>query len=384
MDDLKINIKGNYSKIGKYSAKHFGYALDKGAHADKILKDKPRKKIVEKNFIEKDDTESLDKSKDNDSLDIFDGQHKNQYYDLLEEQKNKYFNVKRSCAINQKLNVEENKSDAEFQRRYRYHLLNHDQFQRKKRLNPGEKLFFLDQNQNNSFIYPKLTYSQSFIKMVGREDKEKKRKLIENNLKIKNKQRLLKEINENTNNNKNTEDLSSSSKKKKKIKKKLKKTIKGIGMDKQLQRGILPEHHDVRIRTAKGLEIKRKNLPKTIRNISSSISSSLLFNKNKNLKENKKNIRLFSSIIPNKNLLIINNSIDKKKNEDNNNEINEKRVFSGFNSMENFHSINNRKTSLSTKNLIIPSGKKNVDFISDITNNNRTTSSYNIIYVLIN
>jgi hypothetical protein len=47
---LKIKIKGNYSKVGKFSAKKFGYVLDKGAHADKILKDKPRKHIVEKNF----------------------------------------------------------------------------------------------------------------------------------------------------------------------------------------------------------------------------------------------------------------------------------------------------------------------------------------------
>jgi hypothetical protein len=377
MDDLKIKIKGNYSKVGKFSAKKFGYVLDKGAHADKILKDKPRKHIVEKNFIDRDDTDSLDKSKDNESIDIFDCKYNNCYINFLEGQKNKYFSIKRTCAINKKLYLEEDKEDEGFQKKFKYHILHHNLFHHKKRLNQGEQFFSFDQNKNNSYIYRKIAYSQSFCKMVGRGDKEKIKKIISKKLEKKKKQNLLKEINEKSN-NKNTENASSNSThKKNKIKKKLKKAIKGIGMDKQLQRGILPEHHDVRIRTAKGLEIKRKNLRKTIRNISSSISSSLLINNNKYLNENRKNMRLFSSIIPNKNLLFINNANDKRNNDNNNNEFKEKRVFSGFNSMNNFNIIN-RKPCLSTKNLMIQSGKKTIEFNSDITNNNRTTSSYNI------
>ena len=150
-------------------------------------------------------------------------------------------------------------------------------------------------------------------------------------------------------------------------------------MEKQLQRGILPEHHDVRIRTAKGLEIKRKNIQKAIRNISSSISSSFLLNKNKYLSDNKNNLRIFSSIIPNKNISFINNNNDKKNNnEEEKSESKEKRVFSSFNTMKNSNIINHPKSSISTKNILVESVKKNIEFNSDIINNNRTSSSYNI------
>ena len=378
MDEIKINVKGNYSKVGKFIAHKFSYIIDKGAQADKILKDKPRKRIVEKNFIDKDDNESLEKSKENESIDIFDENYRDKYYDIIGEQKNKYFNIRRSCAINKKCNIEDNKNDLEYEKKYKYHLLHHSQLDNKKVLNQEEKLLYLDQNQNNDFIYHKLTYSQSFCKMVGRNDKEKIKKMIENNLEKKN----LKLNSKNNNKrclNENNEYIPGNTKKKKKIKKNLKKLIKGIGMEKQLQRGILPEHHDVRIRTAKGLEIKRKNIQKAIRNISSSISSSFLLNKNKYLSDNKNNLRIFSSIIPNKNISFINNNNDKKNNnEEEKSESKEKRVFSSFNTMKNSNIINHPKSSISTKNILVESVKKNIEFNSDIINNNRTSSSYNI------
>ena len=149
--------------------------------------------------------------------------------------------------------------------------------------------------------------------------------------------------------------LSSSTKKNIKKNKKNKIKIKGIGMNKQLQRGILPEHHDVRIRTAKCLGIDNNNT-KFIENIPSSLrnKSNISF-KNTN---NKKTERIFSSFLPynNKNL-----SINDGKNNDDKNEISEKRIFSGFSSMKN----------LSMKNHLKPNStnlKYDFNFNSEINN----------------
>ena len=110
-------------------------------------------------------------------------------------------------------------------------------------------------------------------------------------------------------------------------------------MNKQLQRGTLPEHHDVRIRAVKCLDFDN-NSNKFIENISSS-----LLNKNnksfKNLK-NKKIARIFSSVLPNNsNNLLINDS----KNQEDKNETLEKRIFSGFSSMKNISIKNHPKSS---------------------------------------
>ena len=86
MDFLKINVKGNYSKFGKFTAQKFSYILDKSSHADKVLKDKPRKKLIEKSYLEKIDNDYLDKSEDKDFIDIFDTNYKNQYNELIEYQ----------------------------------------------------------------------------------------------------------------------------------------------------------------------------------------------------------------------------------------------------------------------------------------------------------
>ena len=377
MDLLKINIKGNYSNIGKFSAHKLSYVLDKSAHADKILKDKPRKNIIEKSYLERIDNDNLDKSEDKDLIDIFDTNYRDKYNDLLELQKNKYFDYSRSCAMNKKYILEENKNNPEYIKRYRYHIYNHSQLDNKKGLNE-EKLLFLDQNQNKDFIYHKLVYSQSFHKMIGRNDKDIIKKTIEKNLKEK--------LNNNDNyiyygkNKSNSQkQINLKNKKKgKKIKKKLKKIIKGVEMEKQLQRGILPEHHDVRIRTAKGLDIMLND--KKIRNLVSSLSSTLLINKNNllnnlNNNNNKKIARLFSSIMPiSKNNLLINDNINDKKSNEDKKEIIEKRIFSGFNSIKNIN-IKSHPQSCLNKNNLIKSGKKEPHFNSDISNINKTTSS---------
>ena len=373
MDLLKINIKGNYSKIGKYTAEKYSYIFERSAHAEKILKDKPRKQIIEKSYLERVDNDNLDKSEDKDSIDIFNKDYKNKYNDLIEYQKNKYFNFQHSCALNKQFINEENKQNkehSEYAKKYRYHLSHHNQLENQKSLNQEEeKLFFVEQNQNNDYLLHKIAYSQSFFKMVGRDDRRKLRKLIEKKLEEKRKKSENKKLNKSDNNeNRNN----------KKIKKKqsVKGSIKGIGMDKQLQRGILPEHHDVRIRTAKGLYIESRNNDKLNRLMSSSASSSLLPNKNKFFKKNMKNdtkiSRIFSSFLPkNKKDLLIKVKINK------NDKIESmgKRLFSGFNSMKNITIKEHPKSSFTNKNDLIKSRTKEVNLNSDISNNDKSLSS---------
>lgn len=371
MDLLKINLEGNYSKIGKFTAQKFSYVFERSAHADKILKDKPRKQIIEKSYLERIDNDNLDKSEDKDSIDIFNIDYKNKYNDLMKIQKNKYFNYLHSCSINKQFNNEEIKENPEYERRYRYHLIHHNQLENLKSLNQeDEKLIFLDQNTNNDYLFHKIAYSQSFYKMVGRDDKEKLRKLIEKKLEKKRNKIENKKVNKT---------YSSGNKKSKNKKKYIKKHIKGIRMEKQLQRGILPEHHDVRIRATKGLDYESKNSDKLIRYMSSSVSSTLLVNKNKyqikNLKDDKKISRVFSSLLPNnkKNLII-----KEKINNNDNIENFGKRIFSGFNSVKNLPIKglkDHPKSSLTYKDDLLKSGKKEVQFNSDISNNDKTLSS---------
>ena len=379
MDFLKINVKGNYSKFGKFTAQKFSYILDKSSHADKVLKDKPRKKLIEKSYLEKIDNDYLDKSEDKDFIDIFDTNYKNQYNELIEYQKNKYFDYTRSCAINKKYNLEENKNNPEYIKRYRYHLYHHNQLDNKKGSN-DERLLFIDQLHNKDFIGPKIVYSQSFHKMIGRDDKE----IIRNKIKKRLDQKM-------SDNNKIKSSLSydgsqnrlkignKKNKNKKKKKKNLKKDIKGVEMEKQLQRGVLPEHHDVRIRTAKGLDLIMNINDKKL---FSSISNTLFLNKNNILNKlndnNKKKIlRLFSSIIPNsKNNLLIKDNINDKKSNEEKNDTPEKRIFSGFTSMKNINIKSHPQSSVNNKNLLIKSGKKDTQFNSDISNNNKTSSSF--------
>ena len=353
MNDLKISLKGNYSKIGKFTANKYSYIIDKTSHADKILRDKPRKNIIEKSYLERIDGENLDdRSDDKDYINIFDNDYKNKYNELIDHQKNKYFSYTRSCALNKKCNFEEKKDNTEYERRYRYHLLHKSQNENQIPCKQQGKLILLDNNINNNYNFHKIAYSQSFCKMVGRDDQEKLKEKIEKrleemnkNLKKKNKKSYERILNS----------LSSSTKKNIKKNKKNKIKIKGIGMNKQLQRGILPEHHDVRIRTAKCLGIDNNNT-KFIENIPSSLrnKSNISF-KNTN---NKKTERIFSSFLPynNKNL-----SINDGKNNDDKNEISEKRIFSGFSSMKN----------LSMKNHLKPNStnlKYDFNFNSEINN----------------
>ena len=57
LDNVANKLKGyNYSHAGKVSAFKFSYLLDKKSHIDKILEGKKRNKIVEVDFIDKEET----------------------------------------------------------------------------------------------------------------------------------------------------------------------------------------------------------------------------------------------------------------------------------------------------------------------------------------
>ncbi len=160
MKDLKNILNGNYSQTGKFTAKLYSYIIDKSAHADKILKDKPRKKIVEKSYLERTDNDNLDdKSDEKDYIDIFNENYKNRQNELTEYQRNKLFNYMRSCAINKKYISEENKDNSEYEKRYRYHLLHHMHSDNQKPIEDHGKLIALDNNINNNNNLNKIVYS---------------------------------------------------------------------------------------------------------------------------------------------------------------------------------------------------------------------------------
>lgn len=369
MDKIKINVKDNYSKVGKFTAQKFSYIMNRSEYLNKILKDKPRKRIVEEDFLDKKDNESLDRSEDKDSIDIFDSEYQKRYYIFLEKQRSKYLiYTKSSCSKNKNSNYIDYENDDN-NKKFRYHILHHTQLKKNQKMNePSGTVSYLDQNQNNNFIYHKIAYSQSFRKMIGRNDKEKIRKFIEKNLDEKNKK--INTIIEDKKNDKiesNNESDINSEKNATKNLKKLIKNYKGVGMDKQLMRGSLPSHHDVRIRTAKGLDTKIKNINKNKRNIISGVSSALYLNRNNNM-------RIFSSTTPmNKTNLVINNEGNTPSNNL------ETRLFSGTKIIKNANSLKNRAQSSSIiKNKIeINSGKRETQFNSDKNsiNNNRTFSS---------
>ena len=378
----KINDKENYSKIGKYSAKKFSILMNRSAYLDKILKNKHRKKIVEEDYFDRNDNESLDNSEDKDSIDIFDSNYKIKYDEFIRNQRKKYFNfTKVSCG--------KNKDNLDNDKKYRYHILSHKLLNIKKN-KESEKLQCLDENLNNDFIYHKIAYSQSFYKMLGRYDQEKLREIIDKKIDEKNNNKICsKKLNKEEKKEKNKSVINGNSEKnintnnkKDKIKKNLKKLIRGVGMDKQLERGLLPIYHDVRIRTAKGLQIKKNYNHKLIRNISSG-NSSIFINRNKDISKN--NIRIFSSITPNnKNTLLIKKSIDNTNNiEENRKDLTEKRIYSGIKETRNIIIKNHPNSSLeNNNNKVSINSEKKVEFNSENSNNNRTFSSiqFNKLY----
>ena len=140
----KINRKDfNYSHIGEASAKQYLYLLDKKKHLDNLLKGKKLNRLVETDFINQEEKDVYDElyEKDEFEEDIFDKDYKNKYLQLLEEQKQKYFNLKKSCSFltnSEEKEIKENKLDENKKNyskrklldkfdndKFKYHLIHH-------------------------------------------------------------------------------------------------------------------------------------------------------------------------------------------------------------------------------------------------------------------
>jgi len=354
LDDVANKIKGyNYSHAGKVSAFKFSYLLDKKSHIDKILEGKKRNKIVEVDFIDRDETfdDYENQMNENEFDDIFTDEYKMRHIMDLKEQRLKYFsNVKNPCTYieskvkkkpknkrNKSYNLpDDNKLRAKEELKklllfnnskfsYYYHLLHHT----------DNSNFYLDMNNNIifgpevnatrynpklEFIYPKIIYSPSFKLMSGRYDQEILSKQLKEkieNIKIKKKEmermkRLekLKEIvsskidtqykNPNFYNEKNIDFIKNNERFREinKLKRSNSfvidipmikdKIIGDIEMEKQLQRGMLPEHHDVRIRIEKAfINLLNKYHNKTLEvgDTSNTLKGSVIYENNKKMNE---------------------------------------------------------------------------------------------------
>ena len=227
----KNNIKSefNFSKTGKFSIRKYLYLLDKDnymVHLDKILSKKPHEKLVEDNYLDNSDIKTNnEESEKNDILqeeDIFDDDYKNNHNEIIEEQKSKYLYPRD---------------------KYKYHTthlnLNNERINCK--VNNNHKLLL---NCDKDNFMKRNVYSQSFEKMLGRNDTNKKNTMNNNNI---------------TNKNGNFSDSGENYKKKKKdillkkiIENNIKNDMKGyITIKSQTMRGDIPSHNDVRIRIEK-------------------------------------------------------------------------------------------------------------------------------------
>lgn len=354
MKKIEFNSKINFSRAGKACSKVFSYIIDRKEKINEILKGKEYKRYLDKDYFEKEDNESFDESKDLNFVDIFDINYKDQYIDFLRQQKKKYFKYVNSCAFNKQfvsLYKDRNNSIN------KYTKIDYSREDRDK------KITHLDNNPNKDYIYPKIFYSQSFQKMMGRYDRENKQKSIEEKLIA-----LKKKINKNKI-KKQKSDIDLSLKNENESDKNLNEKnttndeIKAVDMDKMLQRGKLPSHHDVRIRTTKGLDIKKQS-PNFTRKFS---HFSFKADENKFARN-----KYFTSL----NALHKNNLLTNKYKNFFENKLRpisgSKRIFSGFSSTKEIKTNNNSFTSniFSDKN-----SKKDIYFTPEFKKRKRTFSS---------
>ena len=366
MKGIELNTKNNYSRAGRASAKVFSYVIDKAEKINEILKDKQHKRYLDQDYFEKEDKHSFDDSKELNFEDIFDKNYKDRYSEILGQQKYKYFKYVRSCAFNKKF-ISQNKKD-EVAHSNRYNKMKY--FKDKK----SKKLMYLDNNPNKSYIYKKILYSQSFEKMIGRYDRIQKKNLIEKKLdslrKEKDKKKLEKkkpklDLNKKEE-KKDKEDEEKEEKEEIKNdtpKKPIMTHIISFNMDKMLQRGYLPEHNDVRIRTTKAIDIKQKS-PTFLRKL-----SSISFADKKSFSLN--NFKFFSSqnVIPKNNLLINEN----KRFFDDKTKLGSNRFFSGISSSKDLKL--NKDNSFTSNIFVDKSPKKELVFTPEFKNLKRNFSS---------
>ena len=363
-----MNTKDNYSRAGRASAKVFSYIIDRSDKINQILKDKQYKRYLDQDYFEKEDKDSFDDSKDLIFEDIFDKNYKDHYAELLGQQKVKYFKYIKSCAFNKKF-IREDKKDISLNKRYTKINFSKDNKDKDK------KYIQIDNNPNSNYLYKKITYSQSFEKMIGRYDKIEKKKCIEKKLEKFRKKKCPKEIKkkkekadldkkEDKEEEKEKEKEDEKDEKDKLQKKQIANNPSSLNMDTMLERGNLPKHHDVRLRTTKGIEAKNQS-PIFFRQLSS-IS---VLNDKKRFSFN--NNRLFSSLnVNHKNNLLIN---DNKKFFDEKVNPISKRMFSGLSSAKD---IKNSKNISFTSNIFIDkSPKKELIFTPEFKSMKRNFSS---------
>ena len=357
-----------YSHAGKATTQKFSYLLDRKSHIDKILAGKKRVKIVETDFIDKEESfdELENQINDIEEEDIFTNEYEIKHISDLNDQKLKYFsNVKNPCTyieskvkkkeknkkniIKEKPMSNEAKAKEELKKlihsnnkfNYYYHLLHHTD--NSNYFSDDEDIYIFGPEVNATrynpkleYIYPKIIYSPSFKLMSGRYDQQILSKTVKNkieNNKIKNKEiermKRLQKIKEIVNskidtiykyptfyNSKNAEFVKINEKLRelKELKRsqsliedipRLEEKILGdVEMEKQLQRGNIPEHHDVRIRGEKAFISKiNKGQNKTLEQIgnnSNSFKGSIGYDNNTIVNE--------QSLIINKNNSNINNN----------------------------------------------------------------------------
>ena len=376
MKGINFNSIFNYSKVGKISAKIYSQIFKRGKKYKKILRGKKYKSFLENNYLDKEDKETFEENKDFNHEDIFDENYVGHFNQKLGTQK-KYFNHFKSCAINKTIYQEkkENKEDNK--------NTNKEDKPIKSKGFKNKKYIILKNSPNNDFIYKKILYTQSFDKMIGRDDLEKKKQRIEERLKSLNKKNIKNKKDEEESNigfnqlNINYEKNNLSEKEKEEQDKK--DSFKTLDMNRMLKRGRLPKHHDVRIRTAKGFHIKGKNsfsrklhknvvlindnkkyFDEKLMHTSKRQFSGLSHQKEKINKSNSFFNNIFFDKSPKKELLFKHKFINKKRafsskiiNHPKNNILHEKNNNNTFNSMNrtniNFSENESRKKSLLSK-----------------------------------
>jgi hypothetical protein len=183
----KINENDyNYSHVGNASAKKYLYALDKKNHLNNLLKDKKREKIIPNDFLYEEETDNNIYEKEEYEDNIFDNDYQNKYKHFLEEQKQKYFNLKKTCTVlsnfieqkNKKSSLDKNKDNNLREKKlmekfnedkFKYHLIHHyhDYY-----LDKSLKLISLNKanyscisyNPKMEYIFKKINYSPEFKK----------------------------------------------------------------------------------------------------------------------------------------------------------------------------------------------------------------------------
>ena len=188
----------NYSHIGQASAKQFSYLLDRRKKLKNILRGKKLNKIIGDDFIDQEEKDLYDDmyEKDEYEEDIFDKDYKNKYEQLLEEQKQKYFNFKKTCSFiignDQKEKIENQINNKKLVNqfdndKYKYHLIHHhhDYSLDKALMNiNGGQPTCTSYNPKMEYVYKKIIYTPQFKKMIGRYDQEKLKNKIEHQVEI--------------------------------------------------------------------------------------------------------------------------------------------------------------------------------------------------------